>query len=85
MTDESMPTMTGDHSARPSERVDELCDRFEAACRAGAAPRIEDYLAEVETADRAALVRELVALERELRRKRGERPEAQEYRDRLPE
>ena len=85
MMDGSIPTTPGDRPARPSERVDELCDRFEAAWRAGAAPRIEDYLAEVEAADRAALLRELVALERELRRKRGERPEAQEYLDRFPE
>jgi hypothetical protein len=85
MMDESMPTTPGDRPARPSERVDELCDRFEAAWRTGAAPRIEDFLAEVEAGDCAALLRELVALERELRRKSGERPEAQEYRDRFPE
>jgi hypothetical protein len=27
---------------RPSERVDEVCDRYEAAWRAGSAPQIED-------------------------------------------
>ena len=34
----------GGRPPRPSERVDEACDRFEAAWRAGRAPRIEDYL-----------------------------------------
>jgi serine/threonine protein kinase/tetratricopeptide (TPR) repeat protein len=68
---------------RPSERIDEACDRFEAAWRAGAAPRIEDYLAETEEADRPVLLRELVALERELRRGGGERPETEEYLDRF--
>ena len=32
--DESMSTTPEDRSLRPSERIDELCDRFEAACRA---------------------------------------------------
>jgi formylglycine-generating enzyme required for sulfatase activity/serine/threonine protein kinase len=68
---------------RPSERIDEACDRFEAAWRVGTAPRIEDYLAQADDADRPALLGELVALERELRRRRGERPATQEYLDRF--
>ncbi len=74
----------GGRPPRPSERVDEACDRFEAAWRVGPAPRIEDYLAASDEADRAALLRELVALERELRRRRGERPGAEEYLHRFP-
>jgi tetratricopeptide (TPR) repeat protein len=80
-----MPTMPEHRPTRPSERVDELCDRFETAWRAGAARRIEDVLAEVEAADRPALLSELLALERELRRKRGERPAAHDYLYRFPE
>jgi hypothetical protein len=83
--DESMPTMPEDRPTRQSERVDELCDRYEAAWRAGTAPRVEDFLAEVEAADRAALVRELLALEQELRGKRRERAAVQDYLERLPE
>ena len=64
--------------------MDEACDRFEADWRAGQAPRIEDYLDAAAEADRAALLGELVALERELRRRRGDRPGAQEYLDRFP-
>jgi WD40 repeat protein len=67
MMDETMPTAPVSRQQRPSERVDEACDRFEAAWRAGRAPRIEDYLAEAEAADRPALRVELIALERELR------------------
>ena len=48
------------------------------------APRIEDYLAAADETDRPALLGELVALERELRRRRGERPVVEEYLDRFP-
>ncbi len=61
-----------------------MCDRFEAAWRSGGLPRIEDYLAEADAADRPALLRELVALERELRRRGGQRPAVEEYLDRFP-
>ena len=44
--------------------LERVCDRFEAACRAGQRPRIEDYLGEMPEAGRPALVRDLRALER---------------------
>ena len=67
------------------EHVVELCDRYEAAWREGRRPRIEDYLAEALEPERAALLlRELLALELELRSNGGERPEPQEYRERFP-
>ena len=61
------------------------CDRFEAEWRAGRRPRIERYLAEASEPCRSTLLRELLALELELRRGGGERPEPGEYRARLPE
>jgi hypothetical protein len=73
-----------DRPPRPSERVDEACDRFEAAWSAGPPPRIEDYLAAADGPDHPVMLRELVALERELRLRRGERPEAREYLERFP-
>jgi tetratricopeptide (TPR) repeat protein/tRNA A-37 threonylcarbamoyl transferase component Bud32 len=82
--DESGQTMPSGRRARPSERVDAACDRFEAAWRVGGEPHIEDYLAEADEADRQALLGELVALERELRRRRGERPVVEEYLERFP-
>ena len=67
------------------EHVVERCDRYEAAWREGRRPRIEDYLAEAPEPERAALsLRELLALELELRSNGGERPEPQEYRERFP-
>jgi hypothetical protein len=73
----------GGRPARPSELVREACDRFEADWRAGRAPRIEDYLAEAEPADRALLLGEPLALEREMRQRHGECPGAGEYQDRF--
>src|SRR5580765_7535620 len=82
--DQPGPPMPGGRPPRASERVDAACDRFEADWRGGGAPRIEDYLAEAGAADRPALLRELVALERELRRRGGQRPAEEEYLGRFP-
>jgi len=49
-----------------ARRIDEICRRFEAGCREGRRPRIEDYLGEVPGEGRPALRAELIALEREL-------------------
>ena len=66
------------------ERVVATCDRFEAAWRTGQRPQVEDYLGDLPDPDRPALLRELLLLERELRRARGEQPTAAEYRARFP-
>ncbi len=68
----------------PAQRIDAACDRFEAAWRAGLGPRIEDDLARADESDRPALLRELLALELELRRAGGEGFTPGEYRDRFP-
>jgi hypothetical protein len=73
-----------DETTRPARRVDRACDRFEAAWKAGRDPRVEDYLAEARQEDRPALLGELVALERELRRRGGDRASVREYRERYP-
>ena len=65
-------------------RLDARCDRFEAAWLAGRRPRIEDELVAVARAERPALVRELLALELELLRGRGEQPSLHDYQRRLP-
>jgi serine/threonine protein kinase len=66
------------------KRVDEACDRFEAAWKKQPPPRIEDYLAGTPEPERAALLRPLLSLEIELRCKDGEKPAPEEYRQRLP-
>jgi serine/threonine-protein kinase len=53
--------------------------------RSGGRPRLEDFLLQIEQADRPALLRELLTLELEQRARRGERPAVAEYHQRLPE
>ena len=72
---------------RPLEqvlRMDEVCDRFEADWGDGGRPRIEAYLDGFDAAGRAALLRELLALELAIRRASGERPGLDDYRTRFP-
>jgi tRNA A-37 threonylcarbamoyl transferase component Bud32 len=64
--------------------ADPICDRFERAWRAGERPRIEDYLAGTSEAGRLIVLRELMAAERELRQRAGERIDPQEYEARFP-
>jgi serine/threonine-protein kinase len=79
------PTEEGNHSASLGGRMEAVCDRAEAAWKAGRRPTIEDYLGEVPEAGRAALFRELLALELTYRRRVGERPTPQDYSDHFPE
>ncbi len=65
-------------------RIDQICDEFEAEWRAGKSPRIEDVLNSVTEPERSVLVRELVPLEIEYRRQRGEVPSLEEYWRRFP-
>jgi hypothetical protein len=55
--------------------LERACDRFEAACRAGQRPRLEDYLNEMPEAGRPALLSEMRALE-QVTRDRGPAPPA---------
>src|SRR5262249_45682867 len=64
-------------------RLDEVCDRFEAAWQAGRQPRLEDFRAEGAEADRAALLRELLQIELFYRGRQGQPPPPEEYHRRL--
>ena len=66
------------------ERIDQICDQFEANWEAEGRPRIEEYLDEFKGSSRPILVRDLLAAELDARRRRGERPRPAEYRGRLP-
>jgi WD40 repeat protein len=70
------------------ERVDNVCDRFEAAWQSAEStahrPRIEDYLGDTPEPERSALLHELIALEIEYRRQAGEHPSTEEYYTRFP-
>jgi hypothetical protein len=66
-------------------RADEACDRFDDAWKAGARPRLEDFLGDAQGPERAALLTELLRLELDHRRRAGEAPSAEEYLRRFPE
>lgn len=67
--------------------IDQVCSRFETAWKTagptGPCPRIEDYLTEIPESARAALVCELIAVEVDYRRQRGEAPRPQDYQARF--
>src|SRR6516164_5114190 len=67
-----------------ARRLDPLCDRFEDDWLAGRRPRLEEFLDRVPPADRPALLAELLGLELDYRLRRGEHPEAEDYRQRFP-
>src|SRR5262245_64497779 len=68
-------------------RIDQICDRFEAAWPApgsrGPRPRIEDFLGDITGAEGALLLKELLASELAFRKKDGERPTLEEYQERF--
>jgi WD40 repeat protein/serine/threonine protein kinase len=68
-----------------ARQVDQVCDRYEAAWKAGRRPRIDDYLGERPEPERQDLLRGLLVLELAYRRQAGERPTPEEYRSRFPE
>ncbi len=68
------------------ERIDDLCAEFEKKLQTNEPPSIESLLAgEVAPIERDALLAELIVLEIDYRRRRGEAPTKQEYLDRFPE
>src|SRR3954470_12738543 len=65
--------------------VDRVCDQFEEAWLAGQQPPVEEYLGDTPEPERSALLRELLILDLDYRRRRGQRPTPEEYRVRFPE
>ena len=59
------PFSPSDENLSPTlaRQMERICDRFEAAWKAGQQPRIEDYLGEMPEPERPDLFRELLALE----------------------
>jgi hypothetical protein len=83
-----MTTSPGDMSAWPPELallVEEACNRFEAAWRAGEGPRIEAYLGDAPEPGHSVLLRERLALEVEYRLGGGDTPTPAEYDARFPD
>jgi WD40 repeat protein/tRNA A-37 threonylcarbamoyl transferase component Bud32 len=84
MSDE-LSTLPDRVSLEDAEWIDEICDDFEAACRAGKEPTIEEVLNQAGAPIRAALLRELLAAEVEQRFRQGQRPQPGDYFNRFPD
>jgi WD40 repeat protein/serine/threonine protein kinase/tetratricopeptide (TPR) repeat protein len=82
---QSLDPAGGPWSAATALRVEEACDRFEAAWQTGQRPRIEDYIRDAAESVKPALLRELLALELEYRRRTSENPTLNEYLARFPQ
>ncbi len=74
----------GEIPTRDLSWIDEEAMRFEREWQAGCRPRIEDFLAHREEPHRAPLLKELLRVECELRRKAGDSATAGEYGRRFP-
>ncbi len=67
------------------ERIDDLCAEFERQWRTNQTPSIESVLGDdMSPIEREALLAELIVLDIDYRRRRGETPTQQEYIDRFP-
>src|SRR6478752_4608575 len=67
-----------------SKRINQICNRFEAAWKRGQRPRLEDFLEGVPEADRCNVLRELILLEIAYRKQAGDQFDSAEYRARFP-
>ena len=68
-----------------ARRVHQACENFESDWRKGGQPRLEHFVDSVCLEDRPTLFSELLPLEIELRRERGDRPCCTEYLARFPD
>ncbi|QDV38044.1 serine/threonine-protein kinase [Tautonia plasticadhaerens] len=82
MTDEVDPSAP---DPRHVAEVERICDRYEAALRAGGRPRIEDELLALDASGRDLLLKELIALDLAYRRRAGEPPDPAGYLARFPD
>ncbi len=74
-------------SLSPAEvwQIEQVCDRFEAAWKAGQRPRLEAYLGPAAEPLRTTLLRQLLALDWEYRLRAGDQPQTAEYEARFPD
>src|SRR4051812_48134674 len=66
-------------------RLDEMCQRFEAAWKSGPPPVVETYLQECPETERSALLQQLLPLDLEYRARQGLTPLPDDYLSRFPE
>lgn len=77
--DSTLPMAT----VRTLLRINQLCDEFEAECRAGGAPRLESFVAR-EAKNAGEVLAHLLPIELAYRRRRGDRVDPEEYAARFP-
>lgn len=71
--------------ASSDDRVDVICDAFEAAWNRGTRPDVGEFLSDATGTERLALFTELVLLDYEFRMRNSERPTKTDYLQRYPE
>jgi tetratricopeptide (TPR) repeat protein len=82
MTDrDSLPTL----SPAQARLLDQACDRFEAAWKAGQRPTLSTYLAEAGGKAGLALLHQLLLLDWEYRQRAGEKPGVADYQAQFPD
>lgn len=72
----SQSTLNAELPVADLERIDAICDRFEAGWLAGSRPDLASYLADGPLGVKARLFRELLNVELDYRLKKGEEPGA---------
>jgi eukaryotic-like serine/threonine-protein kinase len=78
-------TLDAPLAAAQLHEIDAICDRFEAACRAGHRPELAAFLSEAPAGGLALLFRDLLHLDLEFRDKNGEKLDKDSYVRRFPE
>jgi serine/threonine protein kinase/Flp pilus assembly protein TadD len=81
---EPRPQTNRSWSPALARRIEQACNRFEAAYKADPTVKAEDFLGDEPEPERSALLRELLARELECRRRAGEFPGSEEYLARFP-
>ncbi len=67
-----------------ARRIDQACDRFEAAWQAGRRPDLAEHLGTADEPQRSALLRQLLLLDWDYRRRAGDDPRTADYHTRFP-
>jgi serine/threonine protein kinase/formylglycine-generating enzyme required for sulfatase activity len=82
---DSQPNGSQSSTILPLTYVVDACERFEMEWRNGRTPQIQAYLESVRPGQREKLLRELLAVEVELRISHGENPTPAQFRSRYPD
>ncbi len=72
-----------DRSLDRARQFEALCDEFEALCKKGARPSIENFLLRVDEQDKQSMLIELIAIEMFYRHRQGESIAVSEYQTRV--